>query len=52
MILDADETKLAVSCEAWSAYSIIDKAYKRGWKPNRVEEFSGLVRLVVAAVYL
>lgn len=26
--------------------------YKRGWKPNKQGEFNGLVRLVLAMVYL
>ncbi len=41
-----------MSCVAWSAFSITEGTYKRGWKPNRLAEFNGLVRVVVGGVWL
>lgn len=41
-----------MSCEAWSAFSVPEGAYRRGWKPNRVAEFNGLVRLAVVGAWL
>ncbi len=47
-----DETRLQISADRWLVYDYRIKNYKRGWKPNEVGDFSGLIRLLCVQVFI
>ena len=42
-----DETKLRVSSESWMIHDMIKNCYKRGWTPNKVSAYDGMIRVIV-----
>lgn len=49
---NADETKLVLSSESWSAHSLSENKYKRGWRPIKVVEFDGFLRVILFEIWL
>lgn len=46
-----DESKLKISAESWILYDMKNQKYKRGWKPNNISNFNGMLRIVILLCY-
>jgi len=46
-----DETKLNLSCEYWCAYDCCSMEYKRGWRPKKLADYTGLSMLILIKTY-
>ncbi len=46
-----DESKLVLSCETWSVYNTTEQKYKRGWKPIRIVNFTGFLKLILLKLH-